>query len=477
MACGYYGREGMEIGPPLRGSFKSAVPKGFRAGGLAVAVLLLGLVTAVGAAELPGATPGPHRIDDAGLRFLTQERYDNFHSELYNDPAHCTIGFGHLVSYYQCEDPRAAKDVAPFLNGIDKQRGYELLAMDVAKASRCVNDAITVPITQSQFDGLLSFGFNAGCPALKKVAKFVNEGNLDGAASKIKEYNKAEVPVKDKKTGKVRKVKKVRPGLVIRRGQEAQLVDGEKTTAQLLGKGGGGTGSGGGRDCSKDDLNSPPSRGCDRVLVQIATDGYPGDTQLGLGAGVGSVTIQPSGKRLACLNPSNAAACEITIDVAAGTRVTVTPTAGSVSPDPQSPPDSKFQRFEGACSGSGACRLTPSASKVTIVGVDFIPAVVKLTLNASPSSGPEMSANGDTPVAGTDPISPFYCGAIGEPQFPCTALARLYTDVTVQADNAGNLELGLPTFSSNCVPRPAAPDYCDIKMNADETVTATFSGS
>ena len=84
----------------------------------------------------------------------------------------------------------------------------------------------------------------------------------------------------------------------------------------------------------------------------------------------------------------------------------------------------------------------PSASKVTIVGVDFIPAVVKLTLNASPSSGPEMSANGDTPVAGTDPISPFYCGAIGEPQFPCTALARLYTDVTVQADNAGNLELG-----------------------------------
>ena len=104
-------------------------------------------------------------------------------------------------------------------------------------------------------------GLTRRCPALKKVAKFVNEGNLDGAASKIKEYNKAEVPVKDKKTGKVRKVKKVRPGLVIRRGQEAQLVDGEKTTAQLLGKGGGGTGSGGGRDCSKDDLNSPPSRG------------------------------------------------------------------------------------------------------------------------------------------------------------------------------------------------------------------------
>ncbi len=460
----------------MRGGFKLAMARWLGAGALAVAILLLGLVSVVNATELPGATPGPHQIDNAGLRFLTQERYDNFHSLPYDDPAHCTVGFGHLLSVYGCDDPRAAKAVAPFRDGIDRQRGLELLAMDVAKAARCVNNDITVPITQSQFDGLLSFAFNAGCPALEKVAKFVNEGNLDGAASKMKEYNKGDVPVKDKKTGKVHNVKKVRPGLVIRRGQEAQLVDGEKTVAQLLGKGGGGGGSGGGPNCSKDDLESPPSRGCGRVIVQIARDPYPGDVQGGLGVGVGSVTIQPSGKRLPCLNPSDAR-CEIRIDVAAGSRVTVTATAGSISPDAQSPPDSKFQKFEGACSGSGPCQVRPAGSSVKVVGADFIPAVVKLTLDASPGSGPEMSANGDTPVAGTDPLSPFYCGAIGETPFPCTALARLYTNITVQADNAGNVELGLPKFSSNCDTRPDAPDYCDIKMNADETVTATFSGS
>ena len=102
---------------------------------------------------------------------------------------------------------------------------------------------------------------------------------------------------------------------------------------------------------------------------------------------------------------------------------------------------------------------------------------MKLTLDASPRSGAEMSANGDTPVAGTDPLSPIYCGGLDEPALPCTSLARLYTNVTVQANNAGHPALGLPQFSSNCATRPNAPDYCDVTMNADQTVTATFSDS
>ena len=382
---------------------------------------------------------------------------------LYPDPlGYCTAGYGHLV---HGKSPCDGRPIEAQYNNLTPAQAVDLLTKDANRFAAQIVDEVGQPLNQSQLDALVCFTFNVGPTnfSTSTLLKLLNQGHGDQVPEQLDRWIHGVV--------KGRRVKL--PGLISRRAQEGKLwTDGQfpPVVKKLPGL----TGGAGG-DCSKDDLNSPPSSGCDRVLVQIATDPYPGDTQLGLGVGVGSVTIQPSGKRLACLNPGEAP-CEITTDIAAGTQLTVTPIAGSISPDPQSPPDSKFQQFEGACTGSGTCQLTPSASKVTIVGVDFIPAVVKLTLNASPSSGPEMSANGDTPVAGTDPISPIYCGGVDETGFPCTALARLYTDVTVQANNAGHPQLGLPNFSSNCVTRPAAPDYCDIKMNADETVTATFSG-
>ncbi|MGZ4187503.1 MAG: hypothetical protein ACXVSF_19330 [Solirubrobacteraceae bacterium] len=49
---------------------------------------------------------------------------------------------------------------------------------------------------------------------------------------------------------------------------------------------------------------------------------------------------------------------------------------------------------------------------------------------------------------------------------------RIHGEVTVQADDQGH---GMtPSFSSNCPARAAAPDYCDITMTSDQTVTATF---
>ncbi|MGZ4195897.1 MAG: hypothetical protein ACXVFQ_05770 [Solirubrobacteraceae bacterium] len=49
---------------------------------------------------------------------------------------------------------------------------------------------------------------------------------------------------------------------------------------------------------------------------------------------------------------------------------------------------------------------------------------------------------------------------------------RVHGEVTVQADDQGH---GMtPSFSSNCPARAAAPDYCDITMTSDQTVTATF---
>jgi GH24 family phage-related lysozyme (muramidase) len=380
----------------MRGSFRLPVPRGLRAGALVGAILLLGLVGAVEATELPGATRGPHRVDDAGLRFMTKAPYDSFSPRLYNDPVHCTIGYGHKVSDYGCQDPRAAKEVAPFLNGIDREQALQLLATDVAVKSVCVNRAIAVPITQSQFDGLLDFAYNAGCEPLKRVAKFVNEGDLKGAASKLKEYVKGDVPVKNKKTGKVHIVKKVLGGLVKRRGEEAQLVTGQKTTAQLLGNGGGGTG--GRSRCTSiptgvGDTRKPP-HGCLRLYVSLVSANYPTDPEnkYDLGQGAGQVTVMPSGRTFACdggdLPPEEGGGrrvCARALYVAAGATVTLTAKPLSTMGDPPNPPDSELQKWDGACSGSGPCSFRMSAND-TPVAAYFGPALVPLSIHTSPGA-------------------------------------------------------------------------------------------
>jgi hypothetical protein len=152
----------------------------------------------------------------------------------------------------------------------------------------------------------------------------------------------------------------------------------------------------------------------------------------------------------------------------------VSETPGSERLDPVSPPDSAFQRFGNACTGTGACTFTPSSNS-SVVSVYFIPATATLTLDANPEAGPEMSAVGDGPVAGTDPFSPVYCGATQSTPLPCQMLVRVNGQVQVQANAAGDEEIvNPPMFSSNCAPEPNQPDYCDITLTSDQTVTASF---
>lgn len=84
-----------------------------------------------------------------------------------------------------------------------------------------------------------------------------------------------------------------------------------------------------------------------------------------------------------------------------------------------------------------------------------------------------MSADAEGHVAGTDPLSPVYCGAPEDAMgLPCSMLVRVDGEVVVQANDAG--QGATPTFSSNCPARADAPDYCDIALTSDQTVTATF---
>ena len=93
-------------------------------------------------------------------------KFEGLSLKLYNDPGgHCTIGVGHLVHLGPI-DGRASE--TPFNHGISKQRALNMLAVDAARFEDCVNQSGTPPLTQHQFDALVSLAFNVGCGGLRR---------------------------------------------------------------------------------------------------------------------------------------------------------------------------------------------------------------------------------------------------------------------------------------------------------------------
>jgi lysozyme len=91
-----------------------------------------------------------------------------------------TIGYGHTFGV--CAGDSCTEEDA-----------HEYLAEDVAKFEECVNRFVTVPLTQGEFDALVSFAFNLGCGALSgsTLLKKLNAGDKDGAADEFLRWTKA----------------------------------------------------------------------------------------------------------------------------------------------------------------------------------------------------------------------------------------------------------------------------------------------
>jgi len=69
----------------------------------------------------------------------------------------------------------------------------EFLRADLEDAEQAVNDRVIVPLTQCQFDALVSFVFNVGSGAFmaSTLLKKLNAGDYDGAADEFLRWNKA----------------------------------------------------------------------------------------------------------------------------------------------------------------------------------------------------------------------------------------------------------------------------------------------
>lgn len=113
-------------------------------------------------------------LSDDGLRFIG--KWEGFVGHVYLDAAKkATIGYGHLIR------------PGEHFTTLTEPEGLALLRQDAALAETAVNACVKVPLTQRQFDALVSLAFNIGngAFAMSTLCKYLNRGDYSGAASQF----------------------------------------------------------------------------------------------------------------------------------------------------------------------------------------------------------------------------------------------------------------------------------------------------
>lgn len=101
--------------------------------------------------------------------------------KVYLDPIGLpTVGVGHLLIGQEKKD-------FPVGTRITKAQSREWLRKDIAKSERAVHERVKVPLTQNQFDALVSFVFNVGIGAFGRstLLKKLNAKDYKGAADSM----------------------------------------------------------------------------------------------------------------------------------------------------------------------------------------------------------------------------------------------------------------------------------------------------
>ncbi|MBF6558933.1 MAG: glycoside hydrolase family protein [Candidatus Binataceae bacterium] len=143
---------------------------------------------------------------------LVLHMYDN------DGAGNTTIGYGHLVHPHEINADKREKE---FKNGITEVRADDIFREDLGKAEKPIDDLVGVPLTQHQFDALVSLVFNIGSGNFKDstLLKMLNGGSSQytgdylGAAGQFRVWREVRV------NGSLRPS----PGLINRRRDEETL--------------------------------------------------------------------------------------------------------------------------------------------------------------------------------------------------------------------------------------------------------------
>lgn len=114
------------------------------------------------------------RTGHAGLLLI--KRFEGFSATPYLCPANLwTIGYGHVMLAHEQES----------LRQVDEAQAEELLKMDLRVAQRAVEKLVRIPLTQNQFDALVSFTFNLGSGTLQRstLRRMIHRGEQEAIAA------------------------------------------------------------------------------------------------------------------------------------------------------------------------------------------------------------------------------------------------------------------------------------------------------
>ena len=170
--------------------------------GLVIGMAIVGLVAAVVLVAFLTQSEPPMQISPPGIELIKE--FEGLRLKAYLCPAKVwTLGYGHTTS--------AGPPVVQPGMTITSREAEGILKADLVKYEAGVLKLVKTPLTQGQFDALVSFAFNCGVGALAKstLLKRVNAGRFDAVPAELMKWTKA----------KGREL----PGLVRRRRAEAAL--------------------------------------------------------------------------------------------------------------------------------------------------------------------------------------------------------------------------------------------------------------
>lgn len=130
------------------------------------------------------------------------KRLEGFRGSVYQDATgNPTIGYGHLIQPGQ-----------PAPTTVNPQQATQLLRRDATSAADLVRRAVTVPLSQGQFNALSSFAYNVGPTAFQQSAllRVLNSGHYGAVPAQLARWVHGNAH-------------EIVPGLVARRRAEAAL--------------------------------------------------------------------------------------------------------------------------------------------------------------------------------------------------------------------------------------------------------------
>jgi len=120
------------------------------------------------------------KTSQKGIHLITE--FEGFEPEAYLCPAGVwTVGYG------------TTQGVTPTMK-VTREQAIAMLKRDVEFAEEAIDRLVKVPITQGQFDALVSFIYNLGEGAFEEsnLLRLLNEGKYAEAGDRLLRYTKAD---------------------------------------------------------------------------------------------------------------------------------------------------------------------------------------------------------------------------------------------------------------------------------------------